>query len=69
MYYEEKVINGVLSFRTFPGAPFVPMSPEKLTARIQELEQKISAAKESESLYEKAPWWTNPNIPPMKPTY
>ena len=40
MYYEEKIINGVLCYRTTTFTPFVEMSKEKLTQRIQELELK-----------------------------
>lgn len=69
MHYEEKVINGVLSFRTFPGAPFVPMPVEELAARIQALENKVKMLESSGSLYEKAPWWANPSIPPVKASF
>ncbi len=44
MYYEEKVINGVLCFRTMPNTPFVEFSKERLTTKIAELEQKLKAA-------------------------
>lgn len=47
MYYEEAVINGVLSFRTTPHTPFVEFSKEKLTERISQLEQKLQLQKES----------------------
>jgi hypothetical protein len=46
MFYEEKVINGVLCFRTTPTTPFVEFSKERLTARITELEQKLKLGSE-----------------------
>ena len=34
MYYEERVINGVLHFRTQPNGEWRQMSPEQLTAKL-----------------------------------
>lgn len=34
MYYEEKIIDGVLCFRTTPKGEFKPMSSNKLTDRL-----------------------------------
>lgn len=31
MYYEEKVINGLLYYKTTPNGPWIQMSPERLT--------------------------------------
>lgn len=31
MYYEEKIINGVLHFRSTPKGPWEAVSPERLT--------------------------------------
>ena len=33
MYYEEKVINGILFYRTDPDKEWIEMSKEDLTAR------------------------------------
>lgn len=49
MFYEEKIINGVLCFRTMPNTPFVEFSKERLTIRIGELEQKLKLHKESKA--------------------
>lgn len=40
MYYEEKLIDGVLHWRGTPDGEWQPMSPEKLTALVQELRRK-----------------------------
>ena len=50
MYYEEKIVNGVLCFRTTPNTPFVEFSKEKLTSKIAELEQKLSLHKEANKI-------------------
>lgn len=65
MYYEEKVINGVLCFRGLPTEPFREMSKEQLTNRIITLKSDLHT---KNTLYEKAPWWMNPDVPPMKVT-
>jgi hypothetical protein len=41
MYYQEKIINGVLMFKTTPNGDWKPISPEELTKRLQKL-QKVS---------------------------
>lgn len=33
MYYEEKVINGLLCWRNTPDGKFIPMAADRLTAR------------------------------------
>lgn len=40
MYYEEKVVNGVLCSRTSPGGDWVPMTAEVLTAKLLEARQQ-----------------------------
>lgn len=50
MYYEEKIVNGVLCFRTTPHTPFVEFSKEKLTAKIGKLEQKLNLHKEANKI-------------------
>ena len=37
MYYEERIIGGVLCYRTTPNGRFKQMSAEMLTVRVQEL--------------------------------
>jgi hypothetical protein len=37
MYHEEKIINGVLSWRGAPDGEFKPFTAEQLTRRIQQL--------------------------------
>ena len=41
MYYEEKIIKGVLHYRTFPKGKFVRMSQRMLTKKILELENQL----------------------------
>ena len=36
MYYEEKIINGMLHYRSNPNGPWVQMSPERLTEMLVE---------------------------------
>ena len=36
MYYEEKVINGMLHYRSNPDGPWIQMSPERLTTMLNE---------------------------------
>lgn len=40
MYYEEKIINGVLYSRTSPLVDFEPISQEALTSKISSLRAK-----------------------------
>ena len=42
MYYEEKIINGVLCFRNSKSKEFRPYSPEGLTQRIEQLEKALN---------------------------
>ena len=42
MYYEERVIQSVLNFRTAPDGEWEPMSKAQLTRRIEELEAEIA---------------------------
>lgn len=41
MYHEEKIINGVLHFRSHPDHEFVPYSAERLTALIFERREEV----------------------------
>mgnify|MGYP003652079679 FL=1 len=41
MYYQEKIIKGVLHYRTFPQGKFVRMSQQMLTKKIVELENQL----------------------------
>ena len=43
MYYEEKVIDGVLCVRVIPDGEFEPLSQEALTKIIVELRDAIEA--------------------------
>lgn len=42
MYYEEKIIDGVLHYRNLPDAEWKEMSKEKLTQKVRQ-EQKAKA--------------------------
>jgi len=48
MYYEEKVVDGVLCWRNFPNDPWRPMDQKSLTARIQIQETELNRLKS---------WW------------
>lgn len=37
MYHDEKVIDGVLHYRTLPRGPWHPMTAEQVTARFVEM--------------------------------
>lgn len=41
MYYNEKVINGVLHCKTSPDGEWRPLSPEALTSRLIQAEKLI----------------------------
>ncbi len=41
MYYEEKIINGVLCHRSSPKGTFKPFTDEQLTEKIVKLEQEV----------------------------
>ena len=41
MYYTEKVINGVVHYKTSPSSPWRPLSAEALTERLREKEARI----------------------------
>lgn len=41
MYYEEKVIDGILHLRGMPNGEWEPMSPEQLTALVLTLRQQL----------------------------
>ncbi len=41
MYYEEKIINGVLMYRSMPDGKWMQCSIEKMGQRIVELEKRV----------------------------
>ncbi len=43
MYYTEEIINGILCYKTTPNGKWKEMSKEKLTKRILELQERLSA--------------------------
>ncbi len=44
MYYETKIINGVLHWRSMPDGVFKPFTAEQLTAQIEEQRANNAAA-------------------------
>ncbi len=44
MYYEEKVINGVLHWRGHPDDNWTPCTPQELTAKLEEKAAALTAA-------------------------
>jgi hypothetical protein len=47
MYYEEKIIDGILHYRTSPKAEFKPYTLESLTYKISNYKDEIKKYKES----------------------
>ena len=47
MYYEERVINGVLHYRTSPDDDFQPYTLEELTRRYTVQKRKYKATKDN----------------------
>ena len=45
MFYEEKIIDGVLSFRNSPDGDWIPFTPEKLTAKFSEIKARYCLAR------------------------
>lgn len=43
MFYEEKIINGVLCWRSTPDGKFTPFTMEQLSNRVKDLEAVIRA--------------------------
>ena len=41
MYYDECVVNGVLSWRGDPQGPWIPMTAEDLTKRLALVEKNV----------------------------
>ena len=41
MYLEEKIINGILHYRTHPNGEFIPYTLERLTGKIGMLKEEI----------------------------
>lgn len=54
MYYEEKVINGVLHYRGSPNEDFIPMSAERLTELVFELRNRLPIVDEPQ--HDETPW-------------
>ena len=46
MYYEEKVVDGVLSWRGDRQGPWIPMTAEALTKRLELVEENVLALRE-----------------------
>ena len=42
MFYQEKIINGVLCWRGTPDGAFTPFTIEQLSGRVKDLEAAIS---------------------------
>ena len=47
MYYEERIINGVLHYRNLPSAKWRVLSPEKLTSIIVKLKEQLKQKEDS----------------------
>ena len=45
MYYEERIVNGILCCRRTPKGDFKPLSAKELTNRILELKKVLSEIK------------------------
>lgn len=41
MYYEEQIIDGILHYRVVPFGDFMPMTPEMLTNKIEEIKKQF----------------------------
>ena len=63
----EKIIDGKLCWRVSSlDGEWIEYSREELTLKINELERLLNVdPPDDNSLYEKAPWWANPNIKPI----
>lgn len=48
MYYTEKVINGILHYKTTPTGKWKPVSIEELTRRVVSAEKTLSNCQENE---------------------
>jgi hypothetical protein len=46
MYYEEKVVEGILCWRNDKEGSWIPFAPHAMTARIQRLEKELKYFKE-----------------------
>ena len=58
MHYEENVINGVICWRGTPNGKWIQKTPEQLTERIM----LMTKQKQSDGVYEPAPYWLNPQF-------
>lgn len=55
-WWKDGVLNG----------EWIEYSPEELVIKVQELELRLEQYPfQDGNLYEKGPWWANPNIGPM----
>ena len=43
MYYDEKIINGVLHWRGTPNGEWIAKTPEQLTERLMEVAKQLEA--------------------------
>lgn len=62
MYHEQKIIDGKLCWRGTPKGEWIEYTAEQLTTKLTEKKQEQE--QEQDVVYEKAPWWANPNIKP-----
>ena len=46
MYYEEKVIDGVMNYRTNPNGDWIQMDSKLLTIKYQESEKELNRLKQ-----------------------
>ena len=53
MFYEEKILDGVLCYRTSLDCLFVKLSSEQLTTKLQLLKQENDALRRAISVLEK----------------
>lgn len=47
MYWEEKVIEGILNWRAHPDANFKPYTPEELTEKVERLKKYVATIQET----------------------
>jgi hypothetical protein len=61
MYYDEKVIDGILHLRSIPNGEWEPMSQEQLTALVLTLRQQLLINTQLyKNSYENFPIWKFP---------
>ena len=59
--YEETIMDGVLHWRVNKVTDWTPFTSEQLTNKL--IEMKLLLKEPRDTVYEKAPWWANPDIP------